>query len=155
LVSYHQIKNINFSITFIRIPAHLKDRRTRPYDFNNNPNETIYGTLKLRTKLSHDFEEPNDPTRELWNNFCLEDFAYYWDLPNAVSAKYVYFQQLNFKGLDPNKDKDSYPIKTSIGDAIVEDGKEKHLRLDRPYSFFTTLFAGSASLCWYLYYLAL
>ena len=137
-----------------RIPAELKDRRTRPHDFNNVANETIYGTLKLRTKTSEEFNEPNDPTLGIWNNFSLEDFAWYWDLPNLASAKYVYFQQIEYNELNPSEKKDRFPQLNSISDAIVQDGKEQSLYLDRPYWLAKNITWGVSSLMFYLYYLA-
>jgi hypothetical protein len=140
---------------YIRIPFYLKDRRTRPYDLNGKGTETLYGTLKLRTKESHEFSEPNDPTLGVWTNFCLEDFALYWNLPNADGAKYVYFQQVNFESADPTVENDVFPKKNSMRDTIVQDAKEKKVELDKAHSLSSKFFGGLSGLCMYLYYLAI
>jgi hypothetical protein len=111
--------------------------------------ETLYGTIKLSKFRRHDFTQPNDPTFHQWTNFSLEDFALYWDLPNFRDASYCYFQEVDFSDLDPGKS-DIFPIRFSVKETIVEDGKEKGLRLDRNYK---GLYMGCTSLAAFFSYL--
>lgn len=139
-----------------RIPAILKDRRTRPLDSNLNSDQVIYGTFKYKTSNTHDFETPNDPTLGYWKNFCLEDFALFWDLPNAAGAKYVYFQEVDFVNLSEKpEERDIYPMQTTINEAILKNGLEKNVNLEKPYNLYSTFWGGAASVCFYLYYLAI
>ena len=85
----------------------------------------------------------------------MEDFAHYWDLPNAAGAKHVYFQQIDYQNLQPEEEKDVFPIVTSIDEAILKDGKERRINLNTPYQVFSSVLGGAASICFYLYYLAL
>lgn len=135
------------------IPASLKDRRLRPHDING-VKETIYGTLKKPKTDVHSFRVPNDPTRNYWKNFSLEDFAIFWELPNVLDAKFVYLQQINFGTIDASPSKDIYPRKASIDEAIVENGKQKHLSLDRYYKTNAIQSTSLSALFLYLFYLA-
>jgi hypothetical protein len=135
-----------------RIPKTLKDRRLRPFDLNTSQEETIYGILKMsRKKGNHHFYEPNNPTYGVWKNFSLEDFCWFWDLPNKNSAKYVYFQEVDF-GVGSFPSKDAWPLKKSIHNAIIEESKEKGVRVDRNYNlFYKTLSFVSGGLFYALY----
>jgi hypothetical protein len=48
-------------------------------------------------KTIHDYQVPNDPDANEWNNLCLEDIGIYWDLPNFDEAKWYYFHAVQFK----------------------------------------------------------
>lgn len=140
--------NINKNIhTINRIPAELKDRRLRPHDFNTGVKQMLLGTIKLSENKKHDFHEPNDPSRNYWNNFSLEDFAHYWDLPNLLDAKHCYFEEINMSDLGVQYE-DVFPLKPTPFNAIVEDSKNGSFKLDRDYTLFkkasitlTTFFA--------------
>lgn len=145
-----------FKYNMFRIPAALKDRRTRPHDFNSGKQETILGTLRRTGNNTHNFKEPNDPSFNLWKNFSLEDFAIYWQLPNRNDAKYVYFQVVDFgSSIGNENNNDIYPIKTSIQDVIVENGKEKRLKLDRNYNLISKVTGSLSAVFSYLFYLSL
>lgn len=134
------------------IPFHMKDRRLRPHDFNGNQ-ETLYGTIKLSNVRKHDFLHPNDPTTGYWNNYSLEDFAHYWNLPNVDDAKFCYFQEINFGTQDKGKP-DIYPIRTSVYDAVAEDMEDKGFPKDRNYKGLSLGSASLSAFCAYLVYLA-
>lgn len=114
----------------------LKDRRMRPYDMNTTQEQTIFGVLKMDRKPgNHNFYNPNNPTFDVWSNFSLEDFGYYWDLPNINVAKYVYFKEVDFRSLG-KIEPDAYPYKTSIDDAVIQENKEQGVHVDRDYKLF-------------------
>lgn len=138
----------------IRIPASLKDRRLRPYDINTGNEEVLFGTLKHTGKNVHDFHVPNDPTLGYWNNFCLEDFARYWDLKNIYDAKYIYFQEIDFKNFSTPQ-RDIWPMKKSIDETIVDNGKEQGVHLRRPYGLYKYATTGVASFFAYMLYLSI
>jgi hypothetical protein len=141
-------------ILIFRIPAYLSDRRTRPYDVNTGGEKTILGTLKFVGRNVHDFSIPNDPTVGFWKNFCLEDFAHYWELKNVYDAKYVYFQEINFRNIGL-PEHDIWPQKTPLHDAIILDGKEKGYNFDRPYYPLSRISIGLSWLFGYLFYLSI
>lgn len=113
----------------------------------------MIGTIKLSQIRRHDFTQPNDPSRNLWTNYSLEDLALFWKLPNVNDAKYCYFQEVDFGTVDLGK-KDVFPMRPTLGEAIVEDGKERHLRLDRPYHKWSLISSSTATFFAYLVYLA-
>jgi hypothetical protein len=131
----------------------MKDRRNRPNDINNGKTEIIYGTIKLSKDKAHAFIEPNDPTYGLWRNFNLEDFCHYWEMP-LYDSKYCYFSEINFGNLDGQNQRDIFPIRNSVDEAIVENGKERHMHLDRNYRRKTQFTTGLAAFFGYLFYLA-
>lgn len=137
----------------IRIPANLKDRRNRPYDINTGE-DVLFGTLKFTGRNVHDFHTPNDPTVGYWKNFCLEDFARYWDLKNILDAKYVYFQEVNFANMGIPQ-KDIWPLKKTIDEAIIDNAKEKNVHLDRNYRLYKYITGGASTFFAYLFYLSL
>jgi hypothetical protein len=143
---------VKFTIIF-RIPAHLKDRRLRPHDVNKGP-EILYGTIRRPNSDIHNFREPNDPTYNLWINFSLEDFAHYWELPNVLDAKYCYFQEINMGKITPQTAQDVFPMKSSIDQVLIENGKDSHLHLDRSYRSYTYLSSACSGLFLYMFYLA-
>jgi len=110
---------------FIRIPANLKDRRTRPNDVNKKIIETIHGGLRYRplSKL-HDFTIPNDPSIDYWNNFSLEDLSQYWDFPNKFETNLCYIQEVDLKDVGLVEYDDVYPIRTDIHTFLNENAKE-------------------------------
>ena len=80
--------------------------------------------------------------------------ALYWQLPNVPDAKYCYFQEIDFGTFNIGSKRDVFPIKPTVEQALVENGKERGVHLDRSYS---TYFMGSYSLAaffGYLLYLA-
>lgn len=133
----------------------MKDRRTRPFDINTEKFETIVGTLKLKGNNTHDFNEPNDPTYGIWKNFSLEDFSIYWGLPNRYDSKYVYLQQIDFGDLDPSPAQDVFPQRTNMHEAIVDNGTEKNLRLNRHYKVYSTIAASLSTMFGYMLYLSI
>ena len=60
----------------------------------------------------------------LWKNFCIEDFAKYWNLAYANSHN-IYFQEINLSSFT---DKEVFPKKldliSCIADSISEDNKK-------------------------------
>ncbi len=135
-----------------RIPRELKDRRLRPNDYNCGE-ETLWGTIKLSTIDKHDFTIPNDPSRDLWTNASLRDMAEYWELPNATDAQSCYFEEINFGDLGTPQ-KDFYPIKSTVEDAIAKDGLERGLDYTRSYKRFYTLSSSFSAFFLYMLYLA-
>lgn len=106
-----------------------------------------------RKKGNHHFSEPNNPTYGVWKNFSLEDFAWYWDLPNMNSAKYVYFQEVNFTDSGFGS-KDVYPNKANVEQAIIEENKDRGRHLDRNYNLaYKTLSFLSGGL-FYIFYIS-
>ncbi len=105
------------------------------------------GTIKLSKYKNHNFTIPNDPTNGVWNNYCLEDMARYWDLPNVLDAKHCYFQVVNASG-----NKKSFA--PTIRDAIVEDSKEQNFKMDKNYRGLSMTTGGMSALFGYLFYLA-
>jgi len=113
----------------------------------------LYGTIKLSEKKKHDFNQPNDPSRNYWNNFSLEDFAIYWDLPNVKDAMHCYFEEINMSELGV-KYEDVFPIKSTPLDAIIEDNKNGGFKLDRDYNLLKKASISLTSFFAYLAYLA-
>ena len=135
----------------------MKDRRLRPHDFNSVEERTIYGILKMNRNGpgNHFFYEPNNPTYGVWKNFSLEDFSSYWDLPNKDSAKYVYFQEIDFGEALSIPSSDEYPYKVQPDDAIIQEFKEKGYRLDRKYNLFYKSLSLVSGGMFYLLYLSI
>ena len=79
--------------------------------------------------------------------------ALYWDLPNVDDAKFCYFQEIDFGKLDLGK-QDVFPVRPTISEAIVENGTEKGMKLDRNYRALTTATSSAAAFFAYLLYLA-
>jgi hypothetical protein len=71
-----------------------------------------------------------------------------------MSAKYVYFQELDYGSLG-KEDDDIFPVKTSIREALVKDGKEEGRHYDRNYKALYTSTAGLSAFFGYLFYLSL
>jgi hypothetical protein len=72
------------------IPAHLRDKRTRPTEVNSRQLVKIKGTFR-KGKDIHDYKIPNNPDNNEFYNLALEDIGIFWDLPNFDEAKYYYF----------------------------------------------------------------
>jgi hypothetical protein len=100
----------------------------------------------------HDFLIPNDPSRNYWNNFSLEDFALYWQLPNVLDAQHCYFQEIDLSDLGIQY-ADVYPLKPSPLDTIVDDGKKGGIKLDRNYNLFKKAAVSMTTFFAYLAYL--
>ena len=66
---------------------------------------------------------------------------------------HCYFQEINFGNLEFEK-KDIYPIRPSIEEAIIQDGKETDYNLDRNYKRLSQFSTGLATFFAYLVYLA-
>jgi hypothetical protein len=66
---------------------------------------------------------------------------------------HCYFEEIDFGPLSHEK-KDVYPIRPSLQDHIVKDGKERGLKLDRNYRYLATGSTSIAALSAYLIYLA-
>ena len=124
----------------------------RPYDLNSPDEKIIFGVLKMDRKPgNHKFYTPNNPTYEVWNNFSLEDFSWFWDLPNINVSKYVYFQEVYFHKLIPNQ-QDAYPKKTEVVEAVLQENKERGIHLDRNYKlYYKSLSLLSTTLFYMLY----
>lgn len=101
----------------------------------------------------HDFYYPNDPTKGYWNNFSLEEFGHYWDLPNLDSAKDVFLKEINF-GEMGSEDKDAFPKKPNFRELLAEDYQKSNVKMGRNYTFLENA-SGLLGLCTtYLLYLA-
>jgi len=139
------------------IPAELKDRRLRPHDFNSINEVLLFGTIRLRPqdKDSHQFYKPNNPTYGVWNNFCLEDFAFYWNLPNIEDAKYCYFKEIDFGDITLTPKNDVFPIKEKPHETIIESQMDSYnVNLTRNYGVLKKIFGALGGLTFYLYALA-
>lgn len=79
------------------IPAHLKDKRSRPNELNSRKLIKLKGVFR-RGKDIHDYKVPNNPENNEWHNLALEDIGLYWDLPNFDECKHYYFQVVQFDG---------------------------------------------------------
>lgn len=79
------------------IPAHLKDRASRPRDVHSNKLVKIVGTWRKGKNL-HDYKYPNNPENNEWHNIQLEDIGIYWNLPNFDEMKHYYFQATEVGG---------------------------------------------------------
>ena len=75
------------------IPAHLRDKRTRPTEINSRQLVKLTGVFR-RGKDIHDYKVPNNPDNNEWHNMALEDIGIFWDLPNFEESKYYYFNTL-------------------------------------------------------------
>jgi len=82
------------------IPAHLRDKRTRPTEVNSRQLVKMKGVFRKGKDL-HDYKIPNNPDNNDWHNLALEDIGIFWDLPNFDEAKYYYFQAMDL-GADAN-----------------------------------------------------
>lgn len=78
------------------IPAHLRDKRTRPTEVNTRQLVKLNGCFRPGTDV-HKYSAPNDPNSNEWNNMSLEDIGIFWDLPNYQEAKYYYFQAIDLQ----------------------------------------------------------
>jgi cytochrome oxidase assembly protein ShyY1 len=76
------------------IPAHLKDKRSRPNEINTRKLVKLRGVFR-KGKGLHDYKIPNNPDNNEWHNLALEDIGIYWDLPNWDEAKFYYFELVN------------------------------------------------------------
>eukprot|EP00997_Jenningsia_sp_PLL12_P005647 NODE_2177_length_971_cov_95.758134_g1790_i0.p1 GENE.NODE_2177_length_971_cov_95.758134_g1790_i0~~NODE_2177_length_971_cov_95.758134_g1790_i0.p1 ORF type:complete len:154 (-),score=46.70 NODE_2177_length_971_cov_95.758134_g1790_i0:254-715(-) len=73
------------------IPAHKKDRTTRPRDIHTNKLTRVVGTWRKGKNL-HDYKHPNSPDDNTFHNIQLEDIGIFWNLPNFDEMKHYYFQ---------------------------------------------------------------
>lgn len=80
------------------IPYNLKDRRSRPWDTNDNQLVKVRGTWR-KGKNVHDYKIANNPDNNEWHNLCPEDIATFWELPNANELKFFYFQAVDLDGI--------------------------------------------------------
>ena len=78
------------------VPAQYKDKSSRPNEINTRQLVRVTGCW-FKGKSLHDYKVPNNPDNNEWNNLCLEDIGFFWDLPNVNETKYYYFNvtQLN------------------------------------------------------------
>ena len=77
----------------------------RPYDIKSPDEKIINGVLKMDKKTGNQiFYTPKNSTYKVWNNYSLENFSQFWDLPNINEAKYIYFQEVYFHKLIPNQE---------------------------------------------------
>lgn len=81
------------------IPYNLKDKRSRPWDTNDNQLVKVRGTWR-KGKNVHDYKIPNNPENNEWHNLCPEDIATFWELPNANELKFFYFQAVDLDGIN-------------------------------------------------------
>lgn len=72
------------------IPAHLRDKRSRPNEINTLELTKVVGTWR-RGQDIHQYTKPNNHNNNEWNNLSLEDIGKYWDIANFDEAKYYYF----------------------------------------------------------------
>jgi len=76
------------------IPAHLRDKRSRPDEVNSRKLVRMTGVFRAGKDV-HDYKVPNNPDNNDWHNLALEDIGIFWDLPNWDEAKYYYFQSVD------------------------------------------------------------
>jgi hypothetical protein len=74
-------------------------------------------------------------------------------LKNILDAKYVYFQEIDFKNFTIPQ-KDIWPMKKSIDEAIIDNGKEMGVHLQRPYNLLKYTAGGISAFFAYLFYLS-
>ena len=72
------------------VPAQYKDKSSRPNEINTRQLVRVTGCW-FKGKSLHDYKVPNNPDNNEWNNLCLEDIGFFWDLPNVNETKYYYF----------------------------------------------------------------
>jgi len=101
------------------IPAHLRDKRTRPTETNSRELVKMKGVFR-RGKDVHDYKVPNNPDNNEWNNLSLEDIGIFWDLPNWDESKYYYFHAANIS-VDANQFQSKSGITTLSKDEIIND----------------------------------
>lgn len=63
------------------IPAHLRDKRSRPTEINSRQLVKLNGCFRPGKDV-HSYSAPNDPNSNEWNNMSLEDIGIFWDIPN-------------------------------------------------------------------------
>lgn len=104
-----------------RVPKHLKDRRTRPYDVNSGK-ETVFGMLKYNGPNIHEYSIPNIHNIGLFTNVSIDDFYKYWGIVDSVSPRDTYLELVidgNHKNL-----KDAYPSQKMSSEAIRDEVQE-------------------------------
>lgn len=98
------------------IPAHLRDKRSRPDEVNSRRLVRLTGVFRAGKDI-HDYKVPNNPDNNEWHNMALEDIGRFWDLPNWDEAKYYYFHCVDL----PNAEVVSPSVKAVSCDALVDD----------------------------------
>lgn len=103
------------------IPAHLKDKRSRPNEINSRKLVKLRGVFR-RGKNIHDYKIPNNPDNNEWYNLALEDIGIFWDLANADECKYYYFEtvELNQGDATTEEHNQAFPLPMTP-DEVIED----------------------------------
>lgn len=82
------------------IPAHLKDKRSRPNEVDTRKLIKLRGVWRKGQDI-HQYKRPNNPDNNEWHNLCLEDIGIYWDLPNFDECKHYYFEVTDLGNGEP------------------------------------------------------
>ena len=101
------------------IPAHLRDKRSRPTEVNTRELVKIKGVFRKGADI-HDYKVPNNPDNNEWNNLCLEDIGIFWDLPNWDETKYYYFQAVDL-GKDSNAFQSASGVRPVSKDELIDE----------------------------------
>jgi hypothetical protein len=103
------------------IPAHLKDKRSRPNEINSRKLVKFRGVWR-KGKNIHDYKRPNNPDSNEWHNMALEDIGIFWDLPNYDECKYYYFQvtELDQGEASTEPNKAAFPV-AATPDQVIDE----------------------------------
>ena len=133
------------------IPAHLRDKRSRPMEVNSRKLVKVQGVWRA-SKDVHDYSVPNDPDNNDWNNMCCEDIGIFWDLPNWDEAKWYYFQAVDTNTPDNNLFQQGSGITPISKDELIDEHygwrwhENTHQRLEQGYGLTTIGLAALAFL---------
>jgi cytochrome oxidase assembly protein ShyY1 len=101
------------------IPAHLKDRKSRPLEINSRELVKIHGVFRYGKDV-HDYKHPNNPDNNEWHNLSLDDIGMFWDLCNFDEQKYFYFQAVDLRS-DHNTFQKGSGVTPLSRDELIED----------------------------------
>lgn len=102
------------------IPAHLRDKRSRPTEINTRQLVKMNGCFRPGLDV-HKYTAPNDPNSNEWNNMSLEDIGIFWDLPNYQEAKYYYFQTVDLQIPGGNEFQKGSGVQVISKDEYIDD----------------------------------
>lgn len=129
------------------IPAHLKDKRSRPNEINSRKLVKFRGVFR-KGKDIHDYKKPNNPDNNEWYNLALEDIGIFWDLPNFDECKYYYFQAVELDQGEASTEDNKAPFPMAYTpDEIIDDHYNWKVSQDTNKTLFRAFgLVGAASL---------
>lgn len=134
------------------IPAHLRDKRSRPTEVNTRQLVKLNGCFRPGKDV-HSYSAPNDPNSNEWNNMSLEDIGIFWDIPNYQEAKYYYFQAIDLNPGANDFQKES-GVKAVSKDEYIDDFYEFRWH-ENTHRYFERGFGLAAAGCTLLTFLSI